>query len=79
MKNIKYLTRLTLFCTIVLFSACESMELELTENPNLLSPSQASPDFFLNAIQADFAAQIVEPFGRTGAELTRIDQMSGRD
>jgi len=79
MKNINYLARLTFFCSLVLFSACESMELDLADNPNLLSPSQASPDFFLNAIQVDFANRIVEPFGRTGAELTRIDYMSGRD
>ena len=79
MKNIKYFTRLTFFCTIVLFSACESMELELSDNPNLLSPSQASPDFFLNAIQVDFARSVVESFGRTGAQFTRIEQMAGRD
>ena len=52
-------------------------ELDLTENPNQLSPDQASPDFFMNSIQEDFA-RIVEQFGRTGAEVTRIDYMSGR-
>lgn len=77
MKRINYLIK-TLFLSIVLImGSCDSTNLELTENPNALSPTQASPDFFLNAIQEDFA-RIVESFGGTGAEITRIDQMPGR-
>ena len=63
----------------VLLVSCETTNLDLTENPNALTPSQADPDFFLNAIQEDFAREIVEPFGRSGAEVVRIDYMDGRD
>jgi len=54
------------------------LELDLTQNPNALSPEQADPDFLLNKVQVDYADWI-ESFGYTGAQVTRIDQMSGRD
>ncbi|NLP58773.1 SusD/RagB family nutrient-binding outer membrane lipoprotein [Lutibacter sp. B1] len=78
MKKINNLIKLMLFCGAFIFSSCETTELDLTENPNALTPSQANPDFFLNSIQEDFA-RFVESFGATGAEVTRIDHMSGRD
>lgn len=79
MKKINYLIKLMFVFGAIFLSSCETTELDLTENPNALSPSQANPDFFLNGIQIDFVKEIVEPFGRTGAETTRIDYMSGRD
>lgn len=81
MKNILYkYKRYALLVAVAFLGACSDMtELDLTENPNALSPEQASADFFLSAIQVDFADQIVEPFGRTGAEVVRIDQMPGRN
>ncbi|VAW26456.1 Cell surface glycan-binding lipoprotein, utilization system for glycans and polysaccharides (PUL), SusD family, partial [hydrothermal vent metagenome] len=66
------------FCGALFLTSCETTELDLTENPNALTPTQANPDFFMNAIQEDFA-RFVETFGRRGAELTRIDYMNGRD
>lgn len=57
--------------------SCETTELDLRTNPNALSADQGSPDFLLNNIQLNFAST-VESFGRTGAELTRIDYMFGR-
>ena len=54
------------------------LELDMTENPNALTPDQADPDFLLNKVQIDYASWI-ESFGYTGAQVTRIDQMSGRD
>lgn len=57
--------------------SCETTELDLRTNPNALSADQGSPDFLLNNIQLDFATT-VESFGRTGAELARIDYMFGR-
>ena len=78
MKKINYLIKLMFFCGALFLGSCETTELDLTENPNALAPSQANPDFFMNTIQEDFA-RFVETFGRRGAELTRIDYMSGRD
>ena len=78
MKNIFKLIKILSFVGAIFLSSCETTELDLTENPNALTPSQANPDFFLNSIQEDFA-RFVESFGRVGAEVTRIDYMFGRD
>ncbi|NQV77665.1 MAG: SusD/RagB family nutrient-binding outer membrane lipoprotein [Lutibacter sp.] len=78
MKKINYLIKLMFFCGALFLGSCETTELDLTENPNALTPSQANPDFFMNSIQTKFV-RIVETFGSRGAELTRMDYMSGRD
>ena len=53
----KYLKTLALI-VLVIFSSCDSFDLDLTENPNFLTPSQADVDFFLSSIQEDFVRQI---------------------
>lgn len=68
-----------LFLTGLIFSlSCETTDLEITNNPNFLSPEQADADFFLNTIQVDFAF-LIQKFGNDAAELTRIDYMNGRN
>ena len=58
MKQInKYLKTLALI-VFVIFSSCDSLELNLTNNPNFLTPIQADVDYFLNSIQEDFVRQI---------------------
>ncbi len=77
MKRIlKYLSVVALGAFLV--NSCETTELDLTENPNALTPTQADPDFYLNAVQVTFA-RVVESLGETGAEVTRIENMFGRD
>ncbi len=66
-----------LFIGITLLS-CESIELDLAENPNQLKPEQSNPDLFLNSIQVDFG-KVVERFGAIGGQVTRIDYMNGRN
>ena len=76
MKNSK--NTLTLFlCVLFTLVSCDTLELDLTENPNALSPNQADAGFFLNSIQIDFAFW-VSSMGDRGGELTRINYMSGR-
>ena len=76
MKNSKNI--LTLFlCVLLALVSCDTLELDLTENPNALSPNQADAGFFLNSIQIDFAFW-VSSMGDRGGELTRINYMSGR-
>lgn len=65
------------FGLFLILGACETLELDLTDNPNALSPSQADATFFLNAIQVDFAFW-VHRMGDPAGELTRINYMSGR-
>ena len=57
MKKISTYIASVLFVGSLMVS-CESTELDLTADPNFLTPEQASPDFFLNSIQEDFARQI---------------------
>jgi hypothetical protein len=67
-----------LLSLLLITMSCETTELEITSNPNFLSPEQANADFFLNSIQVDFAF-IIQKFGNDAAELTRIDYMFGRN
>ncbi len=58
MKNIyKYLRASTLI-VLVIFSSCDTFDLNLTNDPNALTPIQADVDFFLSSIQEDFVRQI---------------------
>lgn len=77
MKKLKLTYILALF-SVFFYTSCETTNLEITSDPNFLSPEDANVDLFLNGIQEDFA-RFVQGFGDTGAELTRIDYMSGRN
>ena len=77
MKYTNYIFGLCLGAMLVVTS-CETLDIELTDNPNALSPSQADPGFFLNSIQVDFAYW-VHSMGDRGGELTRINYMNGRN
>ena len=77
MKYTNYILGLCL-STMLVVTSCETLDIELTENPNALSPSQADPGFFLNSIQVDFAYW-VHAMGDRGGELTRINYMNGRN
>ena len=77
--KIKYKTlRFSLITLLLLAMSCETTELDINSDPNFLSPSQADADLFLNAIQVNFA-YFIQAFADDGAELTRIDYMSGRN
>ncbi len=80
MKKIQstYIVLLTIFAVALTINSCESLELDLANDPNLLNPEQSNPDLFLNSIQIDFG-KVVERFGAIGAQVTRIDYMNGRD
>ena len=78
MRKINNLIKMLVLCGVLFFASCETTELDLTQSPNDLAPDQADPDFYLNAIQIDFA-YLTESFGNTAGALTRIDYMNGRD
>ena len=75
MKKLNKLSVLALTSLFIL-SSCETMELDLTQNPNGLSPDNASVELFINNVQEDFA-YFANSLGDTGARLTRIAQLSG--
>ncbi|MGB5700839.1 SusD/RagB family nutrient-binding outer membrane lipoprotein, partial [Muriicola sp.] len=62
----------------VLFTGCETTNLDLTDDPNALTPAQADPDFYLNEVQVRFA-RVVESLGETGAETVRMEWMGSRN
>ena len=69
MKNFRKLSIITL-TSVLFFTSCETLDLDLTSNPNALGPDQASADLFINAIQEDFA-YFVDGLGDPGLRLTR--------
>jgi len=62
---------LTLFSAGLVLS-CETTELNLITDPNAVSPDQATPDFYLNRVQEEFA-RFNDAMGYNGAVLTRIE------
>ena len=55
MKRLQTYFKLAFSSALLVMASCETNELDLTEDPNFLTPAQASSDFFLNSIQEDFA------------------------
>lgn len=79
MKKKNYLKIIILLGLILNYSCGkDTFNLDLTQNPNYLTSEQSDPDFLLNSAQTDFA-YLVESFGNTGAKVTRIYHMSGRN
>lgn len=75
-KIIKYV--LTVFIAGTFLNSCETTDLNLQVSPNDLAADQADPNLLLNSIQLAYASSI-QVFNNRGAELTRIDYMSGRN
>lgn len=80
MKNIKILFKTIFVFALVFLSSCKGdiTELDLTDNPNYLTPDQANPEFLLNRIQVDFV-RAFESFQTTDGEVTRLYYMNGKD
>lgn len=77
-KILKSTELLIIIISMVAFSSCETLELELREDPNALSISAANPDLLLNKIQTQFASTMHE-FGTVGSEVSRLKWMFGRN
>ncbi len=58
MKRINQYIILAFFTGLFMLTSCESTELDLTNDPNFLTPEQASPDFFIASLEEDFARQL---------------------
>ncbi len=58
MKRINIYTALVLLTGLLMGTSCETTELDLTSDPNFLTPDQASPDFFITSLEEDFARQL---------------------
>ncbi len=69
----KFITKLFLLALIVGFVACDS-DLDLQDNPNAVTPDNASVGDLYNSIQIDFAGLFGSVEG-TGGQLTRMYHM----
>ncbi|MGI9542614.1 MAG: SusD/RagB family nutrient-binding outer membrane lipoprotein [Cyclobacteriaceae bacterium] len=58
MKKYNKYIMMALFSGALAFVSCETAELDITENPNALVPSQANPEFLLTSIQEDFVRHL---------------------
>jgi hypothetical protein len=77
-KIFRFLILTVLLGGTLLYTSCETLELEQTQSPDNATPEQSEIDLFLNSIQIDFGRNM----GRAnalGADLTRIDYMFGLD
>lgn len=77
MKNISKLFTYLLLATGLVFTSCETTELELLDDPNNVTADKAGLDRYLNEIQLDFAS-FMRQMGNNDAEVTRINYMFGR-
>ena len=75
-KYFKYAT-LALLTGTLFFTSCETVELELTENPNALTSDQADPNLLLNSVQISYR-NAMGTFLNQGEDLTRISYFGSR-
>ena len=77
-KIIKYIMVIAVASSAMFFTSCETIELELVENPNGLSPDQADPSLLLNSVQLAYLSN-VNYFNNRASSLTRVDYFGNRD
>lgn len=77
-KIVKYISISFLTFGSVIFTSCETTDLEKKDNPNALALTQADPDLLLNSVQLEFA-QAMQEFGEASAEVSRLKYMNGRN
>jgi len=75
MKNIFKITLLA--SALAFFTGCETVELELLENPNNISTGSADPNFILNDIQLTFTRNVWNGFNGTDLPLVRMTNQFG--
>lgn len=62
----------------MILGACETTELDITQNPNGLTPEAASTNGYINAIQVDFGI-LIASLEVEASETVRILNMDGRN
>ncbi|MBS9463928.1 SusD/RagB family nutrient-binding outer membrane lipoprotein [Flagellimonas sp. 389] len=73
----KKITILTSIFVVVLFASCElgAFDESFQENPNLLTPDQANPNFLLNNVQKE-TADLIQSLNRTTDEVMRYTYLN---
>lgn len=76
-KIIKYIMAIAV-ASSAMFYSCETVELELVENPNGLSEDQADPSLLLNSVQLAYLSNMGY-FNGQASSLTRLNVFFSRD
>lgn len=76
-KTFKFIMAIAIASSALFFS-CETIELDLIENPNALSEGQGDATFLLNSIQLSYRNNAIT-FNGNGSSLTRIRSFGSRD
>ena len=75
MKNIFKITFLA--SALVLFTACETLELDLLVDPNEITGESADANFILNDMQITFARNIFSGYNGPASSITRMQYLFG--
>ncbi|MEP0264475.1 SusD/RagB family nutrient-binding outer membrane lipoprotein [Dokdonia sp.] len=76
-KIVKYIMAIAV-ASSAMFYSCETIELELVDNPNGLSEDQADPNLLLNSVQLGYLSNMSYFNGRASS-LTRLNVFFNRD
>ena len=75
MKNIFKITILA--SVLAVFTACDTVELELLDNPNVVGSENADPNFILNDVQLTFARNVWNGYNGPSMSSTRMTNLFG--
>ena len=78
MKNLNKILILGLLVITGSFNSCETLELEQTANPNVLTPDLADANLLFNTIQTQYRNGVTT-FNNNGGALSRIEYFFGRN
>ena len=74
-KN-KIISSITVLTVLFSLNSCETLELEILESPNALTPASSDIDFYLNAMQLNMGS-FFNGVKDEGMQLTRMTHLSG--
>lgn len=77
MKNISKFFTYVLLAAGLVFTSCETTDLDLLDDPNNVTQDKADLNRFMTQIQLDFAS-FMRQIGGNDAQVTRINYMFGR-
>lgn len=76
MKKLNKISIVLILLLGITFTSCETTDLDMLDDPNNITVSNGELERFMVVIQRDFA-YFAQEMGKNGAQLTRIEQMSG--
>ncbi len=81
--NTKYNIVIFVLTILITFGSCETLDLDINNDPNAITPDQGDPQLFLNGVMVSFARWLgdgdtdFEAGWEAGSEVVRLLQASG--